>query len=146
MISFEDQRGSFQISTDKSKLDIPLIHNWLSTLSYWAQDRSLEEVQCSIKYSLCFGVYDRQSQVGFARVVTDYATFAWLCDVFILENYRGKGLSKWLIEIISAQPVLQRLGSFVLSSRDARGLYESYGGFESLPNPERWMKHPKVNS
>ena len=139
MISFEAQRGPFRVSTDKSQLDIPLIHHWLSTVSYWAQGRSLETVQRSIEHSLCFGVYEARRQVGFARVVTDYATFAWLCDVFILEDYRGHGLGKWLIETVTSQPMLQAGRLFVLATRDAHGLYQRYGGFEPLPAPERWM-------
>jgi GNAT superfamily N-acetyltransferase len=146
MISFEAQHGPFRISTDKSQLDIPLIHHWLSTVSYWAPGRSLETVQRSIEHSLCFGVYEAQRQVGFARVVTDYATFAWLCDVFILEDHRGQGLGKWLIETITAQPMLQTLRLFVLATRDAHGLYQRYGGFEPLSAPERWMARRGPNS
>jgi GNAT superfamily N-acetyltransferase len=140
MINVDTERGPFRISTDKSQLDIPFIHHWLSTVSYWAQGRSLETVQLSIEHSLCFGVYEAERQVGFARVVTDYATFAWLCDVFILEDYRGHGLGKWLIETITVQPVLQPL-LFLLATRDAHGLYEQYGDFEPLPAPDRWMSH-----
>ena len=144
MISFEDQRGSFHISTDKSQLDIPFIHQWLSSVSYWAQGRSMETVQRSIENSLCFGVYEAKRQIGFARVVTDYATFAWLCDVFILEGYRGHGLGKWLIESITSQPLLQ--GRFLLATRDAHGLYQRYGGFEALQATERGMARAKSNS
>lgn len=140
MINVDVQRRPFCISTDKSQLDIPLIHRWLSTVSYWAQGRSLETVQSSIEHSLCFGVYEGQRQVGFARVVTDTATFAWLCDVFILEEYRGNGLGKWLIETITAQPALQPM-LFLLATRDAQGLYAQYGDFEPLAAPERWMTH-----
>jgi GNAT superfamily N-acetyltransferase len=138
MTCFESQRGPFRISTNKSLLNVPLIYHWLSTVSYWAPSRSLETVQRSIDNSLCFGVYEAQRQVGFARVVTDYATFAWLCDVFIIEEYRGQGLGKWLIETITAHPLLQS-GLFVLATRDAHGLYQRYGSFEPLPTPERWM-------
>ncbi len=143
MISIEAQRGPFRISTDKSELDILLIHRWLNTVSYWAQGRSLETVQLSIEHSLCFGVYEAERQIGFARVVTDTATFAWLCDVFIVEEYRGRGLGKWLIETIAAQPLLQPL-LFLLATRDAHGLYQRYGDFEPLQNSERWMVHRRL--
>ena len=133
----EYQRGNYVISTDKTKLDLKLIHEFLSQRSYWAQGRSLTTVQNSIEQSLCFGVYNGVQQIGFARVVTDYATFAWLCDVFILETHRGKNLGKWLIECVTAYPDLQ--GRFVLATRDAHELYRRYGGFENLPTPERWM-------
>lgn len=140
MISVDARRGPFRISTDKSQLDIPLIHHWLSTESYWAHGRALETVRLSIEHSLCFGVYEGQHQAGFARVVTDTATFAWLCDVFILEEYRGRDLGKWLIETIAGQPVLKPL-LFVLTTRDAHGLYQQYGDFEPLQNTDRWMAH-----
>jgi GNAT superfamily N-acetyltransferase len=146
MAAFEALHGSFRISTDKAQLDIPFIQRWLNTVSYWAQGRSLETVRLSIENSLCFGVYEAERQIGFARVVTDYATFGWLCDVFILEDYRGHGLAKWLIESITAQPMLQPLRLFVLATRDAHGLYQRYGGFEPLPTPERWMARPKLSS
>jgi GNAT superfamily N-acetyltransferase len=145
MTSLQTQRGLFRISTDKSLLDVPLIFHWLSTMSYWAQGRSKEMVQRSIENSLCFGVYESQRQVGFARVVTDFATFAWLCDVFILEDYRGQGLGKWLIGTISAHPQLQE-GLFVLATRDAHGLYQRFGVFGPLQTPERWMARPSQSS
>lgn len=138
MTAIEHRRDSFSISTDKSKLDVGLVHGFLSK-SYWAQGRPLDVVQTSIEHSLCFGVYDGDQQVGFARVVTDYATFAWLCDVFILESHRGHGLGKWLVECIAAYPDLQGIKHFLLATRDAHGLYRQYGGFEDLPNPWKWM-------
>ena len=146
MIQVEVQRDSFLISTAKSRLDIPLIHHWLSTVSYWAQGRPLDVVQRSIEHSLCFGLYDAGSQVGFARVVTDYATFAWLCDVFVLDSHRKHGLGKWLVETITAQPLLSHLRLFILATRDAHELYRRYGRFESLPAPERWMRRPLPES
>jgi GNAT superfamily N-acetyltransferase len=133
----EYQRDGYLISTDKTKLDLNLIHKFLSQSSYWAQGRSLATVQNSIEHSLCFGVYNDTQQVGFARVVTDYATFAWLCDAFILEAYRGTNLGKWLIECVTTYSDLQ--GRFLLATRDAHELYRRYGGFENLPAPERWM-------
>ena len=136
----EYHRNEFVISTDKSKLDIGLIHHWLSTISYWAQGRPLQVVQQSIEHSLCFGVYVSDTQVGFARVITDYATFGWLCDVFILEAYRGRGLSKWLVQTVVSHPDLQGIRRLLLATRDAHELYRRYGGFNSLQLPDRWME------
>src|SRR5262245_48872408 len=99
----EWQRDEFTVSTDKARLDIDVIHHFLNT-SYWAAGRSRETIQRSIENSLPFGVYQRQQQVGFARVITDYATFAWIADVFILDSVRGRGLGKWLMEIIIGHP------------------------------------------
>ena len=136
--------ANYIISTDKSLLDIHLIHTFLSKSSYWAQGRSYEIVKKSIEQSLCFGVYlDNQqkqklSQVGFGRIVTDYATFAWLCDVFIIDSHRGKGLGKWLLEYIISYHDLQGLQRFVLATRDAHKLYRHFG-FENLQNADRWM-------
>ena len=96
-------------------------------------------VQKSIEHSLCFGVYDHASQIGFARVVTDFATFAWLCDVFVIQGYQGRGLGKWLIQCIVAFPELQNLKRFILATGDAHELYRQYGGFDALQSPERWM-------
>jgi hypothetical protein len=128
------------ISTDKTKLDLNLIHQFLSQRSYWAQGRSLAIVAKSVEHSLCFGVYDKnEQQVGFARVVTDHATFAWLCDVFILETHRGQNLGKWLVECIVNQPDLQMPMRMLLATQDAHELYRRYGGFEELQNAERWM-------
>ncbi|MFZ6029627.1 MAG: GNAT family N-acetyltransferase [Chloroflexota bacterium] len=132
-------RDGYTISTDRERLDIHGIHRWLNESSYWAQGRPLETVQRSIDNSLCFGVYDGEQQVGFCRVVTDYATFGWLCDVFVLESHRGRGLSKWLIETVVAHPDLCNIRRLLLATRDAHTLYRRYGGFESLQNPERWM-------
>jgi GNAT superfamily N-acetyltransferase len=145
VIHLEVERNHFIISTDKSKLDIPFIHQWLSQQSYWAQGRSVSAVQQSIDHSLCFGVYAGQQQVGFARVVTDYTTFAWLADVFIVETYQGQGLGKWLIETITTQPLLSDLRLFFLGTRDAHGLYRQYG-FEPLSTPERWMARVKLSA
>jgi hypothetical protein len=135
----EYHKGEYTISTDKAKLDIGVIHDYLSNRSYWAEGRPLEMVKRSIEHSLCFGVFKRNEQVGFARVVTDYATFAWLCDLFILESYRGQDLSKWLVRQISSFPALQDLRLFILATRDAHDLYRRYGRFESLQAPDRWM-------
>jgi GNAT superfamily N-acetyltransferase len=133
------QRNGFVISTDRKKLDLDVIHNYLSHRSYWAEGRPFSVMETAVEHSLCFGVYGDAQQVGFARVVTDYATFAWLCDVFILEGYRGMGLGKWLIECVVAYPDLQGLRLFLLATRDAHELYRSYGGFSGLQGADRWM-------
>jgi GNAT superfamily N-acetyltransferase len=127
------------ISTDKNKLDIPLIHKFLEKESYWAKGISLEIVERSISNSLCFGVFDKDEQIGFARVITDYTTFAYLADVFILPDYRGKGISKDLMNYITSYPELQGLRRWVLATVDAHGLYEQFG-FTSLNHPERFME------
>ena len=92
----------YRISTDKARLDHDFIHHWLSTSSYWAQERPRDVVDTSIEHSVCFGLYEGDRQVGFARLVTDQATFAWLCDVFIAKSHRGRGLGKWLIACVTA--------------------------------------------
>ena len=137
-MSFEEQRDEYRISTDKTKLDISVICKFLST-SYWANKRSLETVKKSIENSLSFGIYFHQEQIGFCRVVTDFATFAYLADVFILENHRGKGLSKWLLECVIKHPGLQGLRRWTLATKDAHGLYEQFG-FKPLHWPERWLE------
>jgi GNAT superfamily N-acetyltransferase len=134
----EWRRGEYLISTDKRRLDLPVIHNFLTT-SYWAADIPIETVKESIEHSLAFGVYREDQQVGFARVITDYATFAYIGDVFILESYRGQGLSKWLMEVIAAHPGLQGLRRWVLLTRDAHELYRKTG-FTEPKNPERYME------
>ena len=136
----EYHRDGFSISTDRSKLDVGAVHEYLSARSYWAQGRSLDVVRKSIEHSLCFGVYEGRELVGFARVVTDYVTFAWLCDVFILESHRGQGLGKWLIACVVAHPDLRGLKNLLLATRDAHELYHRYGGFEGLEKPEKWMR------
>jgi GNAT superfamily N-acetyltransferase len=123
----EVEQGAFCISTNKSRLDIAWIHDYLSTSSYWAAGIPLETVQKSIAGSLCFGVYQQQQQVGFARMITDGATYGYLCDVFIDEQYRGKGLSKWLMQVLLTHPDLQGLRRISLATRDAHGLYAQFG-------------------
>jgi GNAT superfamily N-acetyltransferase len=138
------QRGDYSISSDGARLDLDLIHNYLSNESYWATGRSREVVERSIHNSLPFGIYHGNDQVGFARIVTDYATFAWVADVFVLPEYRGRGLSKWLMEVIITHPDLQGFRRWVLSTKDAHGLYERFG-FIPLHRPERWMERPDPN-
>ena len=132
------KKDSYLISTDKSRLDINIIHNFLSN-SYWAKNRSLKTTKLTIKNSLCFGIYFKQDQIGFARVITDYATFAYLADVFVLEDFRGKGLSKWLMEVILNYSELQNLRRWFLATRDAHKLYEKFG-FKPLSEPEKLME------
>lgn len=128
------------ISTDRERLDIPMIHQYLSERSYWAKGRSLETVRQSIANSLCFGVYDVSGkQLGFARVATDYAVFGWLMDVFILEEYLGKGLGKLLIKAVTEHSALKNLRRIGLGTADAHGLYEQYG-FTGLSKPENMME------
>ena len=128
------------ISTNREQLDVDLIHTFLSERSYWAQGRSRETVIQSISNSLCFGVYDAANkQLGFARVVTDYAVLGWVMDVFILEEHRGKGLGKLLIKTITEHPDLKNLKKIGLATSDAHGLYEQYG-FSRMPNPENLME------
>jgi GNAT superfamily N-acetyltransferase len=138
------QKDDFTITTDPAKMDIDIIHGYLSR-SYWAQGVPRATVQKSIEGSLSFAVLYGSRQVGFARVITDKATFGYLSDVFILEEYRGKGLSKWLMEIILGHPELQNFRRFLLSTRDAHGLYRQYG-FKDLVSPENWMQvyNPEV--
>lgn len=140
----EWHRGEFTISTDRKRLDIETIHHFLSTDTYWAQGRSVETVQRSLDNSFTFGLYKNQTQIGFARVVTDYATFAWVADVFVLPEHRGQGLSKWLMEVILAHPELQGFRRWVLATKDAHTLYERFG-FIPLHRPERWMERPDAN-
>ena len=140
-MSREWKRGEFSISTDPKQLDITVIHKYLSTDSYWAQGRTVDTVQRSIENSLNFGLYKGEQQIGFARIVTDYATFAWLADVFVLETYRGRGLGKWLVEVILSHPDLQKFRRWVLATKDAHELYRQFG-FIELKRPERWMERP----
>jgi GNAT superfamily N-acetyltransferase len=135
----EHRRGSFVVSTDPSRLDLDLIHGFL-TDSYWAKGIPREVVARSITHSLCFGIYDGDgTQAGFARVVSDFATVAYLGDVFLLESHRGQGLSKWMMECIVAHPDLQNLRRWILLTRDAHGLYKQFG-FTPLKSPDRYME------
>lgn len=137
-------RGEFTISTDPDWLDVAAIHEFLSTQAYWALGRSREVVEKTIRSSLCFGVYQAGKQVGFARVVTDYATFGWLCDVFILPSHRGLGLAKWLVANVVEHPELRGLRRLLLATRDAHELYRGYGGFAALSAPERFMERFQI--
>ena len=143
-MNHEWRRGDYLISTDRARLDLAVIHGYLDR-SYWAAGRPAEVVRRSIEHSLPFGLYHGERQIGFARVVTDYATFAWLADVFVLEEFRGQGLAKWLTEVIVAHPELQGLRRLVLATRDAHGLYRRVG-FGELECPECWMERLSPNA
>ena len=136
----EWRQGQFIVSTDRSRIDLEVVHGYLRD-SYWAKGMPRQVLERGIENSLTFGVYDGTRQAGFARVITDLATYAYLSDVFILEEYRGRGLSKWMMECILAHPELQGLRRFALFTRDASGLYERYG-FGPARSPsvylERW--------
>ncbi len=135
----EHRRGEFLISTDRSRLDLDVIHGFL-TNCYWAKGIPRDVVARSIEHSLCFGVYDGSgAQVGFARVVSDFATVAYLGDVFVLESHRGRGLSKWMMECIRQHPALQNLRRWILLTRDAHELYSRFG-FTPVKSPERYME------
>jgi GNAT superfamily N-acetyltransferase len=135
---YEKQHGEYLISTDKSRLDIEAIQGFLNK-TYWAAGRPVETVLRSIKHSLTFGLYRGDTQLGLSRVVTDYATFAWLGDVFIGESVRGQGLGKWLVETIISHPEWQGFRRWVLATKDAHELYRKFG-FTELKRAERWME------
>jgi GNAT superfamily N-acetyltransferase len=135
----EWQHGEFTISDDKSRLQLDVIQKYLSEDSYWAQGRTREITERAIENSICFGVYEGEKQAGFARVITDKATFAYIGDVFILPEYQKKSLSKRLMEAILSHPELQNLRRWVLATKDAHGLYAQYE-FTELKYPERWME------
>jgi GNAT superfamily N-acetyltransferase len=142
---YEADKEHYHISTDPSLLEVNVIYNYLSGESYWAKNIPRDLVEKSIANSLCFGIYHNGKQTGFARLVTDKATFAYLADVFILPGYRGKGLSKWLMQVIHAHPELQGLRRWVLGTRDAHGLYEQFGWtvFDEDTRKRFMQKHNK---
>lgn len=139
----EWQLGEYTISTEPAKIDLAFVHGFLNR-SYWAKNIPFEVVRRSIEKSLCFGLYDAKKQIGFARVITDSATFAYLCDVFVIEEYRGRGLSKWLMETIMTHPESQNLRRWMLATRDAHGLYGQFG-FTPLDAPEAFMQRHAPN-
>lgn len=137
-MSIDAIRNGYVLSTDKSRIDVPTVHAFMQD-SYWAADRPMSTLRLAIDNSICFGIYKDRNQVGFARVVTDGATFAWLCDVYIAHAHRGLGLSTWLMEGILAHPDLQNLQRWLLATKDSHGLYERYG-FSAPHKPERLME------
>ena len=138
MKPLEYSRGEFVVSTDPARLELDTLHNFL-TRCYWAEGIPREVVARSLENSLCFGVFRGPHQIGFARVVSDYATYAYLGDVFILDAYRGRGLAKFLMQCIRQHPQLQGLRRWTLATRDAHGLYTQFG-FRPLIRPERFME------
>ena len=141
--TFEAQREGFLISTDPARLQLETICQFLAR-SYWANDRPRQVIARSIENSLCFGMYAREKQIGFTRVVSDCATYAWVCDVFIHEDYRGHGLGKWLMSCVLAHPDLLTVKRWALATRDAHGLYRQFG-FTPVQHPEKLMEriHPR---
>lgn len=131
--------NGYTISADKSKLDVPCIHSYLSGESYWARHIPEEVIRTSINNSFCAGAYQGPKQVGFGRLVTDYATFGYLADIFVDEAHRGRGLSKQIVSFILSQPFVGQLRRVMLGTRDAHGLYAQYG-FVTLKNPGAFME------
>jgi GNAT superfamily N-acetyltransferase len=136
---YEKNINTYLFSTDKNKLQLKVIHDYLSKESYWAQNMPLELIKESIAGSICFAIYFNNKQIAYARVITDNATFAYLADVFVLEEHRGKGLSKELMRFILDHPSLKKLRRFMLATRDAHGLYKQFG-FNALAKPETIME------
>ncbi|MDQ1388191.1 MAG: hypothetical protein QOF56_1645 [Acidobacteriaceae bacterium] len=148
MVDFETdveyRRGEFLISTSRERLDLDVVHGFL-TKCYWAKGIPREIVARSIERALCFGIYNGEgAQVGFARVISDFATIAYVGDVFVLETHRGQGLGKWLMQCITQHPALQNLRRWILTTRDAHGLY-SQVGFTPVKAPERFMELHRPN-
>jgi GNAT superfamily N-acetyltransferase len=133
------ERDQFFIYTDPAKANPEAIHKYLSNGSYWAEYIPYETVANSLKNSMCFSLYTGEKQIGLARVITDKATFAYLCDVYVLPDFRGQGLSKWLMECVKGHPDLQTIRRFMLATKDAHGLYEQFG-FKPTAAPERLME------
>ncbi|GAB4465738.1 MAG: GNAT family N-acetyltransferase [Armatimonadaceae bacterium] len=142
----EWKQGEFTISTDPARVDVDVVHRWLSEESYWAQDCSRDSVERSIAGSLTFGIYHDPTgaMVGFARIITDGATFSYLTDVFVLPEWRGQGLSKWLMETIWTHPDLQGQRRWLLATADAHTLYAQFG-FALVEQPDRWMERKPGN-
>jgi GNAT superfamily N-acetyltransferase len=144
MTEINVEKAKFSISTNKQLLNVAFVHSYLSQESYWAKGIPLHVVQRSVDNSLCFGVYHLGTQIGFARIITDFATVAYLGDVFISDQYRRLGLSKWLIETIQSHPELQGLRRWILLTADAHSLYQKYG-WQNIASPDRWMERHFTN-
>ncbi|MCH2032328.1 MAG: GNAT family N-acetyltransferase [Tenacibaculum sp.] len=140
----ETHRDNYTISTDRNKLDIPTIHKFLSNETDWANGIPFNTLKTSIDNSLNFGIYHEKKQIGFARIISDFSTIAYLGDVYILQEYRGKGLSKWLMNEITEHPNLQGLRRWILLTNTAEWLYKKYG-FTELPHPEFYMEKHNPN-
>ena len=141
----EIKNDEFTITTDRSRLDADAIHDYLRNNTYWARERTPEQTRTAIENSICFGLFRGDTLVGFARVVSDKATFAYIGDVFVIDEFRGKGLSKWLMKVIVEHPELQGLRRWVLATKDAHGLYSQFE-FGPLRFPERWMEKTAPNA
>jgi len=139
----EAKRGEYLISGDPERLQIDIIEEFLAKHTYWGQGRSRALIERSIQNSVCLGIYHHGTQVGFARLVTDQATFGWLCDVFVDEAHRGQGLGKWLVETACGYVDGLGVSQILLATRDAQGLYQAYGDFENLSNPESYLTRIK---
>jgi N-acetylglutamate synthase-like GNAT family acetyltransferase len=135
---FEAHQGQFTISTDPARLDMDAIVDMLQR-AYWASGRPREKTERAFQNSLVFGIYEGGKQIGMARVITDFSIFAYLCDVFIHEDYRARGLGKWLMQTIMNHPGLRDLRRWLLVTSDAHGLYRQFG-FNTIEDPERWME------
>lgn len=131
-------KKGYEISLDKAKLDFDAIYGYLNT-TYWAKGMPVEKLRIALENSMCFGLYHHSAQVGLARIITDKATFAYLCDVYVMDTHRGIGLSKWMMQTILAHPELQGLRRWSLATADAQGLYKQFG-FTPINNPENWMQ------
>lgn len=132
-------KDAYCISTDPAALDLQAVHRFLSTEAYWSINIPFEKVKKAAAHSLVFGLYHHQQQAGYTRIISDYTSFAYLADVFVLPEHRGKGLSKWMMQTITAHPQLQGLRRWVLATQDAHGLYRQFG-FTPMAIPERWME------
>ena len=137
-------RPPFEISTDSARLDLAVIHKYLAEESYWARNIPMDLVAKSIAHSRCYGIYDGKAQVGFGRLITDHATFAYVGDIFVLDSHRGQGLSKWLVECMLADPDVQGLRNWTLYTQDAQSLYARYG-FQHPEDPRSVMQIKKKN-
>ena len=140
-MDYEVSKDGYLVSTERERLDVDAIHAFLSDQSYWAAGIPKERVVTAIEHSLPFGLYQGDRQIGFARAITDYATFACLADVYVEEPYRQRGLSKFLLDSVLSHPRLQLLRRWMLGTADAHGLYEQFG-FIPLEKPQRWMERP----
>jgi GNAT superfamily N-acetyltransferase len=134
-----DTRGTLRLSADREEMDVDAIHAFLSEVAYWSRGIPRETVQRAVRNSVCVGVFDGDAQVAFARVVTDRATFAYLCDVYVLESHRKQGISKWMMQAVDAHPELQGLRRWTLITGDAHGLYAQFG-WKPVARPERFME------
>ena len=136
--NLEGNNGRYSISTDPARLDFHAVHAYL-TEAYWARGRAYETVVRAVQHSLCFGLYDGDAQIGFARVITDYTLFSYLCDVYILDGHQGQGLGVWLIRTVLEHPELQSVRRWTLATSDAHGFYARFG-FAAMANTDKYME------